>query len=158
MLSAILFSVVLAFSLSGIGQTASIKSSLPDAPVELHGKNESFMPMSSGLPTNWYEDFMLFQTLLEKGEWHDLDARCSMALAKNPASAELLYMKAYALFREGKAQDSLDAYTAAAKLRHPGEPDLMAVGADYSILADYEDADRWFTRATEWKPEDPLAW
>lgn len=34
----------------------------------------------------------------------------------------------------------------------------MAVAVDYVTLGDYSDAGRWFSRATEWAPDDPLAW
>ena len=57
--------------------------------------------------------------------------------------------------RQGKAADSLRAYTAAAALRRPQEPDLMAVAVDYVTLGDYSDADRWFSRQRSGLPMTP---
>jgi tetratricopeptide (TPR) repeat protein len=93
--------------------------------------------------------------LLSRGAWLDAEHRCRQVIAADSSSADAQYLLAYALFRQGKAADSLNAYTAAAALRRPREPDLMAVAVEYVTLGDYSDAGRWFSRATEWAPDDP---
>jgi tetratricopeptide (TPR) repeat protein len=98
------------------------------------------------------------RSLLSRGAWLDAEHRCRQVIAADSSSADAQYLLAYALFRQRKAADSLRAYTAAAALRRPEEPDLMAVAVDYVILGDYSDAGGWFSRATEWAPDDPLAW
>ncbi len=32
------------------------------------------------------------------------------------------------------------------------------MASDYVLLKDYPDADKWFTRAVEWNPQDALGW
>ncbi len=98
------------------------------------------------------------RALLARGAWTEAGQRCREALAANPASADAEFLLGYALFHQGKAAESLRAYTAGAALRRPQVSDLMAVGADYVLLGDYRDADRWFTRVTEWTPGNALAW
>jgi tetratricopeptide (TPR) repeat protein len=98
------------------------------------------------------------QALLNRHEWPSAEQRCREILLTSPSSADAHYLLAYALYREGKAIESLHAYTAAAALRKPQASDLLAVAANYVILFDYSDADIWFTKVTEWTPADALAW
>jgi cytochrome c-type biogenesis protein CcmH/NrfG len=60
-------------------------------------------------------------------------------IAADSSSADAQYLLAYALFRQGKAADSLRAYTASAALRRPQEPDRLAVAVDNVMLGDYSD-------------------
>ena len=98
------------------------------------------------------------QALLNYSDWSAAEQRCREILLASPSSADARYLLGYTLYREGKAADSLHAYTAAAALRKPQATDLMAVGADYVILFDYSDADAWFTKVTDWSPQDVLGW
>jgi tetratricopeptide (TPR) repeat protein len=102
--------------------------------------------------------FPEIRALLSRGAWQEAERRCREIIVANPSAADAEYLLGYALFHEHKAVDSLRAYTVAATLRRPQEPDLMAVAVDYVFLGDYSDAGRWFTRATEWAPDDALAW
>jgi tetratricopeptide (TPR) repeat protein len=79
-------------------------------------------------------------------------------LHENPDSADAHFLLAYTLFREKKATDSLAEYTAAARYRKPSADDLMAIGADYVLLNDNEDADRLFMQVTAIQPNNELAW
>jgi tetratricopeptide (TPR) repeat protein len=98
------------------------------------------------------------QALLNRDDWPAAERQCREILSTNSSSADAHYLLGYTLYREGKAVDSLHAYTAAAALRRPQAADLMAVAADYVLLLDYNDADIWFTKATEWNPGDVLGW
>lgn len=79
-------------------------------------------------------------------------------LHENPDSADAHFLLAYTLFREKKAADSLAEYTAAARFRKPSADDLMAIGADYVLLNDNEDADHLFMQVTAIQPNNELAW
>ena len=64
----------------------------------------------------------------------------------------------YILFKAKNATASLAEYTQGAKYRTPSAPDLEVVASDYVLLKDYPDADKWFTKALEWNPQDALGW
>ena len=84
--------------------------------------------------------------------------RCRTLLPADPRLPEIAYLPGYTLFREGKGWESLSAYTSAAALREPQATDLTAVAADYVLLSDYRSALHWYTRVTEWTPNDAVAW
>jgi tetratricopeptide (TPR) repeat protein len=73
-------------------------------------------------------------------------------------SADAHYLLGYILFKKQDARASLAEYTEGAKSRTPSPADLEAVAADYVLLKDYPDADKWFTKAVEWNPADALGW
>lgn len=77
---------------------------------------------------------------------------------QNPFSASGHYLLGYILFNEKKATESLAEYTAGARFRNPSAEDLLAVGADYVLLNDNADADKWFSKVTEMEPKNALAW
>jgi tetratricopeptide (TPR) repeat protein len=56
------------------------------------------------------------------------------------------------LRQEGKAHESLDAYTQAAQLRTPVAEEIRSVALDYVLLNDYDDAIRWLERAARMYP------
>ena len=72
-------------------------------------------------------------------------------------SADAHYLLGYILFKQQKAKESLAEYTEGAKYRRPSAYDLQVVGADYVLLEDYVDADKWFTKSVEWDPKNPQA-
>lgn len=86
------------------------------------------------------------------------EAEIRTYLSDHPDSADAHFLLAYTLFCEKKAADSLNEYTAAAKYRKPGPNDLMAIGADYVLLNDNEDADLLFLKVTILEPGNELAW
>ncbi len=79
-------------------------------------------------------------------------------LKTRPASADAHFLLGYVLFKEQNAKSSLAEYTEGAKYRTPTAADLEAVAGDYVLLKDYPDADRWFSKAVEWNPQDSLGW
>ncbi len=79
-------------------------------------------------------------------------------VASHPDLAAGHYQLGYILFRETKARESLAEYTVGAKYQRPSATDLRVVGADYVLLSDYGDADKWFTKSTEWDPNNVLGW
>ena len=92
---------------------------------------------------------------------HQLSAAESKArsfVSQYPFSASGHFLLGYILFSEKKATESLAEYTSGARFRTPGAEDLMAVGADYVLLNDNADADKWFSKVTEMEPANALAW
>lgn len=71
-------------------------------------------------------------------------------------SADGHYLLGFILFQERNPKASLAEYTEAARYRRPQVADLLVVGSDYVLLADYADADKWFTQALAWEPENEL--
>ncbi|MBV9676469.1 MAG: tetratricopeptide repeat protein [Acidobacteriaceae bacterium] len=79
-------------------------------------------------------------------------------LAEHADSADGHYLLGYILFRRARASASLAEYTEGAKYRKPSAADLQVVGADYVVLGDFPDADKWFTKSVEWNPASVLGW
>jgi tetratricopeptide (TPR) repeat protein len=75
-------------------------------------------------------------------------------LAHQPESADLLYALALVLQQEGKARESLDIYTRAARSRNPAPEELRSVALDYVLLNDFEDAIHWLEVASQMAPRD----
>ena len=79
-------------------------------------------------------------------------------IAKNPSSADAYFLLGYVYFREQKARESLAEFTAGARYRTPAADDLKVVASDYVLLGDFPDAQKWFTKVTQEKPGDAVAW
>ena len=98
------------------------------------------------------------RSLLELGKSSDAERVTRRYLQVHPNSADGHYLLGYILFKEQDAKSSLAEYTEGARYRTPSAADLEAVAADYVLLKDYPDADKWFTKAVEWNPKDALGW
>ena len=98
------------------------------------------------------------RSLLDAGEIAQSESILRRHLAANPESADAHFLLGYALFREQKAKESLEEFTAGAKYRRPKADELKVVAADYVMLGDYSDADKWFTEVTAELPNDADAW
>jgi tetratricopeptide (TPR) repeat protein len=98
------------------------------------------------------------RSLLDAGKIADSETRLREFIAAHPDNAEAHFLLGYALFREQKARESLDAFTAGAKFRRPKADELKVVAADYVMLGDFTDADKWFTEVVAATPHDADAW
>jgi tetratricopeptide (TPR) repeat protein len=98
------------------------------------------------------------RALLDAGKPADAERLVRAYLAEHKNSADGHYLLGYVLFKEQRAKDSLAEYTEAARYRTPRPADLEVVASDYVLLKDYPDADKWYTKAVEWNPEDALGW
>jgi tetratricopeptide (TPR) repeat protein len=98
------------------------------------------------------------RALLDMGKVAESEAVLRSYVASNPVNAEGHFLLGYALFREQKAKDSLDEFTVGAKYRRPRADELKIVAADYVMLGDYGDADKWFSEAVVEAPNDADAW
>ncbi len=98
------------------------------------------------------------RALLELGKLNEAEQviRSYLEVSKNSADAH--YLLGFILFKKQDPKSSLAEYTEGAKYRTPTAADLEVVAADYVLLKDYPDADKWFTKAVEWNPKDSLGW
>lgn len=96
--------------------------------------------------------------LLDSGKIAEAEASLRSYVANNPENADGHFLLGYALFREQKAKESLDEFTAGAKSRRPRADELKVVAADYVMLGDYSDADKWFSQVLSETPNDPETW
>ncbi len=76
------------------------------------------------------------------------------AITAHPDSAELLYALALVLRQEAKPKESLEVYTASARLRKPTADELRSVALDYVLLNDFEDAIHWLELASQIEPRN----
>jgi tetratricopeptide (TPR) repeat protein len=90
--------------------------------------------------------------LLNSGRLDEAEGTVRGYLEVHKNSGEGHFLLGYILFKEKKAKLSLTEYTEGAKYQKPGAYDLEAVAADYVLLEDYIDADKWFTRSLELSP------
>ena len=98
------------------------------------------------------------RSLLDLGKLPEAEKAVRGYLQQHPQSGEAHFLLGYVLFKEQSAVPSLAEYTEGAKYRRPNAADLEVVASDYVLLKDYPDADKWFTRAVEWNPQDALGW
>ena len=97
------------------------------------------------------------RSLIQSGQLSAAEHRTRTYLALSQNSAEAHYLLGYILFKEQKPEASLAEYTAGAKFRSPGALDFETIGADYVLLRDYSDADKWFTKSVELDPQNASA-
>lgn len=118
----------------------------------------AFLCAATALCQNSPDVLSRARSLLDMGKVAESEAVLRSYVASNPQNAEAHFLLGYALFREQKAKDSLDEFTAGAKYRRPRADELKIVAADYVMLGDYGDADKWFSEAVVEAPNDPDAW
>ncbi len=97
-------------------------------------------------------------SLLNQGKYVEAERVMRRYLEVHKTSADGHFLLGYVLFKKQDAKGSLEQYTEGAKYRVPGAADLQVVAGDYVLLKDYPDADKWFTKALEWNPNDVLGW
>jgi tetratricopeptide (TPR) repeat protein len=98
------------------------------------------------------------RSLLDAGKLQEPETILRNYLAKNPSAADAHFLLGYVLFRDQKANESLAEFTAGAKFRQPRADELKIVAADYVMLSDYSDADKWFSQVVAETPDDADAW
>jgi tetratricopeptide (TPR) repeat protein len=96
--------------------------------------------------------------LLKDGKLPPAEKLTRDYVAKNVTSPDGHYLLGEILFLEKNARESLAEFTEAAKYRTPTATELMIVASDYVVLADYPDADKWFSKVVTWEPQNVEAW
>jgi Flp pilus assembly protein TadD len=98
------------------------------------------------------------RSLLNAGKAKESETILRNYLLENPSSADAHFLLGYALFRDQQAKESLAEFTAGARFRQPRADELKIVAADYVMLSDFSDADKWFTQVVSQTPDDADAW
>ena len=105
-------------------------------------------------------DALLYRakSLVNLGQYDEADSALGPYLIAHPESDDALYILGYIRFRQGKAKESLDTFTAAAKLKNPTANDLKIAALDYVLLQDYGDAAHYLELSVQMDPSDAEAW
>ena len=98
------------------------------------------------------------RALVQRGDLAGAKADLSGYLQVHPEAAEAHFLLGYVLFREKMPKESLAEFTAGAKTQQVSAADLKVVAADYVLLEDFADADKWLTLALKRAPEDAEGW
>jgi tetratricopeptide (TPR) repeat protein len=98
------------------------------------------------------------RTFATAGKLAESEAILHPYVLGHPESADAHFLLGYVLFREQKATESLAEFTAGAKFQHPRSDELKVVASDYVLLADYSDADKWYSEVVKETPNDADAW
>src|SRR5579883_1936336 len=117
-----------------------------------------FLIGSSALAYSQADPLVSAHSLLEQKQYTQAENLLRGHLATHPTSAAAHFLLGYALFREDRAKESLAEFTEGAKYGSPKPEDLKIVAADYVLLGDFTDADKWLTYVTKEAPEDADAW
>ncbi len=97
------------------------------------------------------------QSLIESGKLPQAETLARQYLEDHQASADAHYLLGYVLFKQDKPKASLAEYDQGARLRAPGALELEVVGADYFLLENYSEADKWLTESLHLNPNNALA-
>jgi tetratricopeptide (TPR) repeat protein len=108
--------------------------------------------------SNTSDPFAPVHKLLDAKQFAEAESLLRTYLNTHLSSAEAHFLLGYTLFREDRPKDSLAEFTEGARFSHPGASDLKVVAADYVVLGDYTDADKWLTAVTNESPLDADAW
>jgi tetratricopeptide (TPR) repeat protein len=87
------------------------------------------------------------KALVNLGKFDEASTALESYQQNHPQSDDAVYLLAYVRFRQDKPKDSLQLFTAAARLKGPTADDLKVVALDYVLLNDYEDAARYLERS-----------
>ncbi|MGA2809796.1 MAG: tetratricopeptide repeat protein [Candidatus Acidiferrum sp.] len=101
-------------------------------------------------------DALLFagKSLLGLERFTEAAGAFSEYLSSHPQSDEAAYLLAYVKFRQNKAAESLNLFTAAAKIKPPRADDLKIVALDYVLLGDQSSAAHYLEQALAMQPDD----
>ncbi|MGH9583125.1 MAG: tetratricopeptide repeat protein [Bryobacteraceae bacterium] len=92
------------------------------------------------------------RALVRSGKFNRAGQIVDRYLLVHTNSADAHYLRGYIFFKQQEPKRSLAEYTKGAKYRTPSAADLEAVAADYVLLRDFVDADKWFSKSAEWDP------
>jgi tetratricopeptide (TPR) repeat protein len=92
--------------------------------------------------------------LVNLGQFNDADSILQAYVSGHPQSDDAVYLLAYTYFRENKPKESLQLFTAGAKLKTPTADDLKIVALDYVLLNDYRDAGHYLEEALKMAPNN----
>jgi tetratricopeptide (TPR) repeat protein len=92
------------------------------------------------------------KALVNLGKFAEAAAALESYRTTHPQSDDAAYLLAYVRFREDRPKESLQLFTAAARLKIPTPDDLKVVALDYVLLGDYDDASRYLEQSVAADP------
>lgn len=98
------------------------------------------------------------RTLMTEQRYAAAETAARMYLKEHDGEARAHFLLGTILFREQKARESLAEFTAGARYERPGPEELKTVAADYVLLDDMGDAEKWLTEVVLARPDDADAW
>ncbi len=98
------------------------------------------------------------RSLLRLNDLPSAEAALRASLEARPQDPDTLYLLGSTLQRRNLPKESLETFTAAAKLRQPTGEDLRVIALDYVLLNSYPDALHWLARAVAFSPSNADAW
>lgn len=122
------------------------------------GVGSNLLQADAVAPASTPSGLVAARGLVERGHLPEAEAAVRGYLQEKGESGGADFMLGYVLFREGKAKESLGAYTRGARLATPTAHALMIVALDYVLLDDYVDAQRWLLESTQRDGSDAEAW
>jgi len=87
------------------------------------------------------------KALVNLGKFDEAFTALESYLQTHPQSDDAAYLLAYIRFRQDKPKESLQLFTAAARLKDPTADDLKVVALNYVLLSDYDDAARYLEKS-----------
>jgi tetratricopeptide (TPR) repeat protein len=102
-------------------------------------------------------DALLYQgkCLINLGQFSEAGEALQVYWSGHPQSDDAAYLLAFVRFREDRPRDSLELFTAAARLKTPTADDFKIIALDYVLLSDYDDAGRYLEECLRRDPENP---
>ena len=98
------------------------------------------------------------RTLIAEGDLRAAQNLLEAHVRTDPTDSAAHFLLGFVYFRQRDAKRSLAEYTLGAAGRRPTSSEFHIIGADYVLLGDFADADRWFTEATRADPSDASGW
>lgn len=133
---------------------AAVMTGEPASAVELSFRQSAaIVPQKTAGP-----DLRAVRESLTQGNYSSAESELRKVIEAWPDAGEPRFLLGFTLFKEGRAKDSLAAYTEAAKSRRPTPDEFVVIASDYVVLGDFADAEGWLTVATKEAPQSVSAW
>lgn len=98
------------------------------------------------------------RALAAEHRYEEAETAARTYLHDHADSAPAYFLLGTVLFRQQKARESLEEFTAGARFARPGPDELKIVASDYVLLNDMGDAEKWLTEVVVARPDDADAW
>jgi tetratricopeptide (TPR) repeat protein len=117
----------------------------------------AFAECEKNQPCNTAAALYRGKSLVNLGQFEAAATALEKYQETHPQSDDAAYLLAYIRFRQDKPKESLQLFTAAARLKNPTADDLKVVALDYVLLADYDDAARYLEESLAMDPANTEA-
>jgi tetratricopeptide (TPR) repeat protein len=105
-------------------------------------------------PTLADVNLYLAKSLINLGRFIEAETALRRFIEAAPTSDEGIYLLGYALFRQGRAKESLETYARAIRMKPPASDDLKVIGLDYGLLGYYNYSAQFLEKALAADPNN----